>query len=80
MTAMKSTSFTSGIVDSVDKFAKNMIATAPIIPIGGGVSARSLKEAGKQIGGAIDSAADRNSREVVSPMLENMLQRNSGRV
>lgn len=49
MASMKTTSFTSGIVDSVDKFARNMISTAPIIPIGGGVSARSVQEAGKQI-------------------------------
>ena len=35
MATFKSTSFTSGIVDSIDKFAKNMVTAAPIIPLGG---------------------------------------------
>lgn len=33
MAAMKSTAFTGGVVDSMDKFAKNMIMNAEIIPM-----------------------------------------------
>ena len=66
MAAMKSTAFTGGVVDSMDKFAKNMVTTANIIPIGGGTSVAALKNAGRQISNSIDSAANQNAQTVVN--------------
>jgi|GEM_PF-5642504 len=76
MATMKSTAFTSGVVNSMDKFAKNLVTTANIIPIGGGTSIAAMKNAGRQISNSIDSAAARNANTVVSPTIENILQKN----
>ncbi len=76
MTTFKSTKFTSGIVDSLDKFTKNMVMTANIVPIGGGTSLAAIKNAGRSISGAIDTAAATNANTVISPAIENFLQKN----
>lgn len=44
MASMKSTKFTGAVVDSMDKFAKNALAAAPIIPLPSGfTSAAALR-------------------------------------
>lgn len=58
-----------------------MVTTANIIPLGGGTSIAAVRNAGRSISGEIDAAASSNARTVVSPYLENALQKNfSGRV
>lgn len=76
MAAMKSTSFTGGVVDSIEKVAKNVVTTANIIPIGGGTSLAAIKNTGRKIGDSIERASETNARTVVAPGVENYFQRN----
>lgn len=74
MTAMKSTSFTGGVVNSLEKVATNAVSTAEIIPIGGGTSIAALKNTTSKIGNQIERASEENARTVVSPTIENIFQ------
>lgn len=76
MAAMKSTAFTGGIVDSIEKVAKNVVTTAEIIPIGGGTSLSAIKKTGNRIRDSIEAASETNANTVVAPGIENYFQRN----
>ena len=79
MTALKSTKFTEKMVGSLDKFAKNLVTTANIIPLAGGTSIAAIKDTADLVGSEIRSAPNQNARNVVSPWLENRIQSGSGR-
>lgn len=77
MAAMKNTAFTGKIVDGVSGFAKNFVTSADIIPLGSkSVSLAALNNTAKNVRGQIDAAAASNANTVVSPALENWMQRN----
>lgn len=77
MAAMKNTAFTGKIVDGVSGFAKNFVTSADIIPLGSkNVSLAALNNTAKNVRGQIDAAAASNANTVVSPALENWMQRN----
>lgn len=79
MASMKSTKFTGAVVDSMDKFAKNALAAAPIIPLpGGATSIAALRNTGKNITSDIDNAVSDNARTVVTPAIQNAWQSING--
>lgn len=82
MATLRSTKFTEKMVDGIDKFAKNMVSTANIVPLPGGrTSVAALRNTGNRISSDITDAASRNANTVVAPTIENFIQKNfSGQV